>query len=258
MCLDDVFTENTMVLLVNHLKIDERYLHKSARKVVQALQVRANREPKIVLPAMKGLSLSPWGLYDFDKVTKTKTVAKLLAVTDLTSLEELVPAICEAMEQSHTDDRKQIGAIRRAFADILVSVCSRVLGIIGDDDSTGTLVAELVIDALIGLSYSKKSLASGDRPIDPLPSSECRAYLRSRIRTCLDESIQTNVSKSHLLRHTVRRLKEIQIQGAGADYTIIEFDTETRDIFDTALKNLRKILKTVSLMKFSATKAFAN
>ena len=152
------------------------------------------------------------------------------------------------MEQLHTADEKQIDAIRRAFADILVSVYNRVLGSVSDDDSARVSVAEMVLDALIGISYSNKSLTSDSRLIDPLPSSECRAYIRSRIRNCLDERLQTNMTKSHLLRHTIHRLKELQNHEAGADHTVIEFDTETRDIFDAALKNLRKILKTVSLV----------
>jgi DNA polymerase phi len=256
--IQDVFTTNTVLLLVNHLKVNERYLHKSAKKAAQALQVRANREPSIVSHAIKGLVLGSSGLYNFDKVTKTKTVAKLLTAADLASYEDLVPAICETMEQPHTDDGKQIDAIRRVFADILVSVCSRVLGTAKIDESTPESVAQMILDALIGLAYSNKSLSKDDGTIDPPPSPECRAYLRSRIRTCLDESLQSDLTKYHLLRHTIHSLKEIQYQATGVDHAIIEFDTETQDIFDTAFKNLRKIMKTVSLPTLSMTNVLAN
>ena len=256
--LQHVFTANTIQLLVNYLKIDERYLHKSATKVIQALQARANWEPSIVSHTVRGLVLGSSGLHNFDKVTKTKTVSNLLKAADLASYEDLVAAVGDAMEQPQTNDEKQVDSIRRAYADILVSICSRALSIVSDDDQRPNAVAQMVLDALIGLAYAQKSFASTGRNFQPPPSHEARAYLRSRIKICLDQNLQDNLRKFHLLRHTINRLKEIQNQAAGADHSIIEFDAATQDIHDTALKNLKKISKIVGLLALLMMDVFAD
>lgn len=232
--------------------MDERYLHRSAKKAVQALQTRANRDPSIVSPAIQGLVLMASGLYNFDTITKTKTIAKLLSVANLSSLEDLVPAVCEVIEQPEATDEKEADAKRRSFADILVSICARTVVLVNGQNEDPNPVAEMVLATLIGLAYSNKSLRPGCRMFKPLPSFECRKYLRSRIKTCLDQSSQHRATKLCLLRHTIHRLKDVQEQ-ADHEHAIVEFDEQTEKIVEKAWKRLRKVTKTVSLTIYLAT-----
>jgi DNA polymerase phi len=242
--LKEAFTTNTVLILATHLKVDERYLHRVAKKAVQALQDRASREPNIVLYAIQGLVLGPSGQYNFDATTKTKTVAKLLTTADLSTIRDLVSAVRDAMERPQALDGKQADVKRRAFADILVSICTRSMILMNKETDTSNSVAELVLDALIGLAYSNKPFRSNATVFEPIPSPECRAYLRSRIRTCLDQSLQHPATRSDLLRHTILSLQAVQGQ-EGGDHTIVDFDEETHEIVQRAWKSLRKISKTV-------------
>ncbi len=240
------FTANTVLQLIHYLKVDERYLHRSANKAVQALQRRASQEPGIVVNAIQGLVLWTPGVYNFDAITKTKTVAKLLAVANLPTFVDLIPTIHGAIKRPQAIDDKQADAKRRAFADVLVSICTRTLAMISEENDAPRLVAGMVLDALIGLAYSNNSLGMDGRTFEPPPSSACREYFRSRVRTCLDHSLQHSATKAHLLRHTIDSLKAVQEQ-ADPDDTTVEFDTETQKIVDTAWKSVRKISKNVRL-----------
>ena len=241
--LKDIFTTNTVLVLVNHLKVDERYLHRSATKVMQALQSRAKRDPSIVCCAFQGLILGTSGFYNFDTLTKTKTVAKLLAAADLSTFHSLVPAVRGAIERPQAVDDKQADARRRVFADILVTICARALAMTNNESDSAKSVAEMVLDALIGPAYSNKAFGSDDGAIEPPPSSQCREYLRSRVRTCLDQSSQHRID---LLRHIVRSLKVLHEQG-DCDQVSIEFDEQTRSIVETAWKKFKKTSTSVGL-----------
>jgi DNA polymerase phi len=240
-----IFTTNTILQLVNHLKTDERYLHRSATKTMQVLQTRAKKEPGIVSSTIQGLVLEASGMYNFDSVTKTKTVAKLLSAADLSALQVLVPAVRDAIEHPRAIDEKQANAKRKAFCDILVAICARVFAMAKGDGDSSVSVAKMILDTLVGLAYSNKSFASDGRRFEPLPSSECREYLRSRLRTCLDQSSQHRAMKSDLLRHTIQNLKAVHDQADG-DRVIVEFDGPTEEIVQTVWKRLRKIYKKVS------------
>jgi DNA polymerase phi len=248
--LKSIFTRNTILQLVNHLKTDERYLHRSASKTMQVLLSRAKRDPSIVSYTIQGLVLEASGMYNFDSVTKTKTVAKLLSAADLSALQVLVPAVRDAIEHPQTIDEKQVNSERRVFCDILVSACARVFAMVNGDSDNSASVVNMIVDTLIGLAYSNKPLASDGRTFEPLPSSECREYLRSRLRTCLDQSSQHRAMKSDLLRHTSQSLKAVHEQVDG-DHVIVEFDEQTEDIVKTVWKRLRKISKTVSRRRWS-------
>lgn len=246
----DIFTINTVSLLVDHLKIDERYLHRSANKAMQALQSRAIREPSIVSCVIQGLVLGPSGLYNFDTISKTKNVAKLLRAADQSTSRDLVLAVRGAMEHPQEIDQKQADARRRAFADVLVSICTRALATINPENKTSTSVPEMVVDTLIGLAYSNRSFGQESMTFEPQPSTECRAYLRSRIRTCLDQSLQHLAVKFDLLRHTIHSVKAVQEQADGG-HVIVELDERTKEIVGTAWKNVRKLFKTVSFPSLS-------
>lgn len=242
--LKDLFTTNTVSVLINHLKLDERYLHRSATKAIQALQSRASRDPGIVADAIQGLVFGSSGLYNFDSMTKTKTVTKLLTLADLSTFQIIVPTIRNAIERPEAPDERQADVRRRGFADMLVSIFTRTITMANEDAAAQNSVAEMVLDSLVGIAYSRKALRADGVAFEPPPSSECVAYLRSRIRTCLDQGLQNPVTKSNLLRYTVYRLKDLQQQAAHD--AIVEFDAETRVIVETAWKRLGKISKTVS------------
>jgi DNA polymerase phi len=67
--------------LINHVQETDRFLNRAADKSLKILIRSVEIDPKllvIILPRIIG----GYGTYNFDKVTKTKTVEKLLSLVD--------------------------------------------------------------------------------------------------------------------------------------------------------------------------------
>ena len=90
-----------MRCLINHVQEKDRFLNRAADKSLKILVRSVEIDPKllvIILPRIIG----GYGTYNFDKVTKTKTVEKLLSLLDH---ETAVPVIKLLQEPASTVQR---------------------------------------------------------------------------------------------------------------------------------------------------------
>ena len=79
--LSSIFSHNLVRCLINHVQETDRFLNRAADKSLKILIRSVEIDPKllvIILPRIIG----GYGTYNFDKVTKTKTVEKLLSLVD--------------------------------------------------------------------------------------------------------------------------------------------------------------------------------
>jgi DNA polymerase phi len=76
--LIDLFSQNFMRSLVNHISHEDRFLHRAADKCIKSLLREVEANPDIVTTVLPQL-ISGNGVYNFDQVTKTKTVDKLIS-----------------------------------------------------------------------------------------------------------------------------------------------------------------------------------
>jgi DNA polymerase phi len=244
-----VFTPKITSLLVTYLKEGERYLHRSATRTVEALHMRAAKEPSIITNVLQGLVLGASGVHNFDTVSKTKTVRKLLIAANLATCNDLVSAVAAALVKPQSPGEKDADAKRRSLTDMLVALYSRSLSTGTEHDiepaAASRIVAEMVLDILVAMGYSQRSSGSKGMRFEPQVTVQCRSYVQSRIRTCLDQSLHDSEDKLHLLRYTVDGLKAIQTKGS-ADAAFTEFDAETQDVVDKAWKGLGKMRDRVS------------
>jgi DNA polymerase phi len=80
--------------LINHVQEKDRFLNRAADKSLKVLIRSVETDPKallIILPRIIG----GYGTYNFDKVTKTKTVEKLLGLADDKSAIAAIKALLE-------------------------------------------------------------------------------------------------------------------------------------------------------------------
>lgn len=83
-----------MRCLINHVQEKDRFLNRAADKSLKVLIRGVENDPKmlvVILPRIIG----GYGTYNFDKVTKTKTVEKLLNLTDDESAIAVIKALLE-------------------------------------------------------------------------------------------------------------------------------------------------------------------
>jgi DNA polymerase phi len=67
--------------LINHVQDQDRFLNRAADKSLKVLIRSVETDPKLLLTVLPRI-IGGYGTYNFDRVTKTKTVEKLLSLVD--------------------------------------------------------------------------------------------------------------------------------------------------------------------------------
>ena len=102
--VEHVFSNNVLRSLINQSFDSKRLLHKIAQKVLNSITKACELNPDVLLaPCLHALLFGPSGSINFDKLTKSKTVSKLLtSIRDL-SPETLVAIISLLTENIDTN-----------------------------------------------------------------------------------------------------------------------------------------------------------
>jgi DNA polymerase phi len=84
-----IFTRNLVRCLINHVSEQDRFLNKSAEKSLNVLIQAVESNPGLLVVVLPRL-ISENGTYNFDRITKTKTVEKILGYVDATNASRIV------------------------------------------------------------------------------------------------------------------------------------------------------------------------
>ena len=84
-----IFSHNFVRCLINHSQDTDRFLHRSAEKSLRVLVQTVESYPKTLVSILPGL-ISGNGAYNFDKMTKTKTVEKILTNVNAKNAKEVI------------------------------------------------------------------------------------------------------------------------------------------------------------------------
>lgn len=85
--IDFLFTKNLMRCTINQSNDAKRHLHKISQKLLITLLNVCAENPNKVVPIINNLLFSEFGSMNFDKLTKTKTINKLLSIEGSNLLE---------------------------------------------------------------------------------------------------------------------------------------------------------------------------
>lgn len=78
--VQNLFSQNLVVCLINQAAQKDRYLHRAALKALKAIE-RAAEANRDVVPIILPFLIGKYGVYNFDQKTNSKTVDKLLQFT---------------------------------------------------------------------------------------------------------------------------------------------------------------------------------
>jgi DNA polymerase phi len=86
-----IFSRNLVRCLINHVSEQDRFLNKSAEKSLNVLiqAVESQSHPGLLAVVLPRL-ISENGTYNFDRITKTKTIEKILGYVDATNASRIV------------------------------------------------------------------------------------------------------------------------------------------------------------------------
>ena len=76
-----IFSHNLVRCLINHLQEKDRFLNRAADKSLKILIHSVDNNPHMLVTVLPHL-IDGNGTYNFDKVTKTKTIENLLSAVD--------------------------------------------------------------------------------------------------------------------------------------------------------------------------------
>lgn len=236
-----VFTKNFVRCLMNQLAVEDRYLHRMASKAVKSLHARVSEEPFFAAAAVNGL-MGPAGSVNFDQVTKTKTVEKIVTEANADALNEIVTLFEKLIENPGTTDNKAASTTRQLLAGYLLSIVRAGASAKSESEDSMRNIFERILLVLVRFAYFKeKDDQSGDQSVvQPAVTEATQELFRSRINSCLN-SIIANQKYATTVPYTI--VQKIRDATKSEEYgkCIIEMDETIRNSVKIAFKSLKKL-----------------
>lgn len=231
------FTKNLMRCLVNQLAAEDRFLHRSAVRAAKSIQARTSREPEFSNTALRGL-MGPNGAINFDQVTKTKTVEKIISDVPPAALNQLMPFFESLIVNPDADDEKTATARRQQLANIFQTITRSQVTATKDDESEDLdLAIENVLSVLARYTYFTPSEYSAAIQPQPPISDTTKDFFRNKVMSCLNIAIANRKNAATLayrLVHNIRDMEDSEEYG--------KFIIEMGDSVNESTKNSFKIL----------------
>ncbi|EHL02686.1 putative DNA polymerase V [Glarea lozoyensis 74030] len=102
--LPAIFSRNLVRCLINHVSEEDRFLNKSAEKSLNVLIQAVESNPTLLATVLPRL-ISENGTYNFDRLTKTKTIEKLLGFVDENNAKSIVKILVKPTLSVKIDGR---------------------------------------------------------------------------------------------------------------------------------------------------------
>jgi len=210
-----------------------------AERTVKAIQVRAASDTVFAAATIKGL-MGPFGAINFDQITKTKTIQKLLGDGGLDLLDSIAEDF-KALIIDPTGDEKAAAMKRQLLADYLVSTV-RSNSSRGDSPDAQKLesLAKKILALLVHFGFFT------DPSSTPPLSHASQEMFRSRVMSCLNILMGQATASYSMPYEVIAMIHQQQEQDSRVQF-VIELDEIAEKALDQAWRTLKKISKKVCL-----------
>ncbi|KAF2455337.1 DNA polymerase phi-domain-containing protein [Lineolata rhizophorae] len=197
--IDSLFSPNLMRVLINHLTGKERYLHQSAKAPLSAMTKRAKDDGAVAAIIVK--RLLEMGAFNFDHLTKTKTVEGIVEAADDSARSQLVLLFRSYLMRPPSLDGVSAETVRRVATDLLVTVVrtSNKLPLMDDNGNTSDNWMRIIIETFVKLGYFRPSKGLSRKDMDnvsiPPLSDEERSMIHSRFTSCIRSLLATDMKE---------------------------------------------------------------
>ncbi|KIL68594.1 hypothetical protein M378DRAFT_190984 [Amanita muscaria Koide BX008] len=195
-----LFTQNFMRCWINHLSNQDRYLHKIATQAAIEVHSFVQRNPHLGFTLITVLT-GVHGHQQFDRLTKTKTVASILTAMDEPGIQNYVDNLYSQFNVSEADDRSDMTAIvsRRKWIIDQLGALVHNHSVPKSDEWVASVLTWLTVHGFfVAKKKSSKSLFHAlHSPPRPSLSDELSQISRDRLLTALgDLSLQSAITKT--------------------------------------------------------------
>lgn len=236
-----VFTKNLVRCLINQLAVEDRYLHRMAVKAAKCIQSRVAKEPEFAAASINGLMGSA-GSINFDQVTKTKTVEKIVAEANLDALKQIVPLFEKLIAQPGTNDEKVAASSRQTLAGLLLAIF-RARAANQDAQEDATSILEHILSTFVRFAYFKDE--SKTQSAQPGLIEQTQELFRSRINSCLNSVIANQKYSTTLPYAVICKIRD-SVKSEEFGKFIINMGDPVQESIKTAFKSLKKLSSMVS------------
>ena len=178
---------NLLRCMINQLASAERYLHRVAEKSLRAIHSRIDQDPQIISVVIGRFIAN--GYANFDHVTKTKTIEKLLNQADVQSLGDIIPMFGKLIDRPEAHDDKGASATRQLISDFLVSMVRSTTSPVEGDLVLAEYHRCMSTITTVFLKYAYFEVIPGVHDASKLPvppmSFSSREMFKSRLMSCL-------------------------------------------------------------------------
>jgi DNA polymerase phi len=217
-----------------------------AVKAAKTIQARVSKEPEFAAAAINGLMGSA-GAVNFDQVTKTKTVEKIVVEADLDSLKQIVPLFEKLITRPGTDDSKAAASSRQFLAGLLLSIVRAQASASDEAEEGAQAVLEHILFTFVRFAYfmEKDGESRGQASAEPALTQQTQELFRNRINSCLNSLIANQKYATDLPYAVVRKIRDAAKSEEYGPF-IIAMDDTLQDSVKSAFKSLKKLSSTVS------------
>ncbi|PVH76627.1 hypothetical protein DL98DRAFT_561891 [Cadophora sp. DSE1049] len=221
--LPSVFSHNLVRCLINHVQEKDRFLHRAADKSLKVLIGAVEANPKLLVTILPYL-IGGHGSYNFDRVTKTKTVERLLSLVEDSSTTAVINILVEPALSASGDDVKEAEMRRQMLGDYILNIIRKVS--ITDESRDIDWIKETALPTLAKFAYGE------DARCKPVLSNKTRTIFRTRLMSSFG--------------HLVSDLKGYTfpcdlLRSFTPD--AVEMDQGISDARDSAISTVEKIVK---------------
>lgn len=227
---------------MNQLAVEDRYLNRMAVKAAKSIQSRVGKEPEFAAASIEGL-MGPAGSVNFDQVTRTKTVEKIVADANLDAVKQIVPLFEKLVAQPGTDDDKAAASSRQTLAGLLVTIARGKAASQGAQDDVESIL-EHILFIFVRFAYftgkdgSKKS-------VQPDLTEKTQELFRSRINSSLNSVISNQKHAATIPYAVICKIRD-SVKSEEFGRFIIDMGDPVQESMKTAFKSLKKLSGMVS------------
>lgn len=216
------FSQNFMRTLINHSSDSRRFLYKVSHKTLESLVEICQQNPfEKLVPCLTALLFGPNGSINFDKLTKSKTVSKLLAIDQVD--EATLSKVFESLSNYLTESSLSAQKTQIQFAlDTLLHVVRNHRA-----QLTQTIVVESLLRPIISLAF----FYEGDETINTLAND--------RLQSIMSEIMPSNSEDHSCQYYALQVIREAESTGR---HLAVKLD----ESLDTVKEKALKILSLVS------------
>ncbi|EER41650.1 DNA polymerase V [Histoplasma capsulatum var. duboisii H88] len=239
-----VFTKNLMRCFMNQLAVEDRYLHRIAARALRSIQARIAREPEFIVDAISGL-MGPNGAVNFDHITKTKTIEKMISTLSVDTLKEIIPLFEKMIAAPGIEDVKAAASTRQQLAGYLLSAvrtqASSVINATASDELQSSIESVLLLLARFAyFVHNESNRSSKLTPVKPPITEATQELFRNRMMSCLHIVISGRKTPAAVPYTVVRKIHEMDVEGTWGKF-VIEMGEDIKESVTSAFKTLKKL-----------------